>query len=251
MAQCLRRKSGSIAQWLHLPGAAAVPECASIRYFHRPTRHQVSLDLAPVLFVHGYAGTEHIWGPLRSALTDAGFGYLIALRYNSFRADIPQIAEWLVHQAHRSMDVTGSSGVHLIGHSMGGLVVRDAVQHRGLQGLATTAVTIATPHSGTGLARFVPGPSARQMLPGSAFLNQLNNARPDDRTRWLSVHGNADRVVPAPSGTFGDAASEVVAMRESTAGHGSIACHPDIVSRIVAELLKSETPAAPVFSLAA
>ena len=251
MALSLRHKGASVAQWLRFPGTTALPECASIRYWDRAPRLPVSLDLAPVLFVHGYAGTDHIWSPLRSALTDAGFGCLIALRYNAFRADIGQIADWLVQQAHRSMEVTGVPGVHLIGHSMGGLVVREAVQHRGLAGLAVTAVTIATPHTGTRLARFVPGPSARQMRPGSAFLDKLNNARTDDRTRWIAVHGGADRVVRAGSGTFGAAASEMIAMRESSAGHGSIARHPEVVARIVAELLTSETPVAPAFSLVA
>ena len=251
LALCLRQKSASVAQWLRLPGTTAVPECASIRYWDRAGRHQVSLDLAPVLFVHGYAGTEHIWAPMRSALTDAGFGCLIALRYNAFRADIHQIADWLVQQAGRSMDVIGVPRVHLIGHSMGGLVVRDAVQHRGLAGLASTAVTIATPHSGTRLARFVPGPAARQMRPGSSFLADLDDARTDDRTRWVTVHGGADRVVPAGPRPFGADAAEMVVMRESSAGHGSIARHPDVVSRIVAELLKSETVTAPAFSLVA
>jgi len=248
---CLRQKGASVAQWLRLPGTTAAPECASVRYWDRSGRRAVSLDLAPVLFVHGYAGTEHIWAPLRSALTDAGFGCLIALRYNAFRADIHQIADWLVHQAHRSMDVTGIPRVHLIGHSMGGLVVREAVHHRGLAGPASTAVTIATPHSGTRLARLVPGPSARQMRPGSAFLKKLNNARTDDRTRWMAVHGGADRVVRAGTGTFGAATAQMVAVRESSAGHGSIARHPEVVARIVAELLKSEVVVPPAFSLVA
>ncbi len=251
MVHCLRQKGASVAQWLRLPGASAAPECASIRYWDRSASRRVSLDLAPVIFVHGYAGTEHIWGPLRSALTDAGFGCLIVLRYNAFRVDIHQIADWLVDQTHRSMGVTGASGVHLVGHSMGGLVVRDAVQNRGLAGLAKTAVTIATPHSGTKLARFVPGPAARQMRPGSTFLADLDNARTDGGTRWVAVHGGADRVVPAGSESFGGAASEVVPLRESSAGHGSIARHPDVVAHVVDELLKSEVVTAPVFSLAA
>jgi triacylglycerol esterase/lipase EstA (alpha/beta hydrolase family) len=251
MAHCLRQKGASVAQWLRLPGTAAAPECASIRYWDRPVTRRVSLDLAPVIFVHGYAGTEHIFRPLRSALTDAGFGCLVALRYNAFRTDIRQIADWLVQQAQRSMDVTGVPGVHLIGHSMGGLVVREAVQNRGLGGPARTAVTIATPHSGTKLARLVPGPAARQMRPGSAFLAGLTGDRPHGKTRWVAVHGGADRVVPEEAGVFGGRATEVIALRESSAGHGSIARHPEVVSQIVAELLKSEVVTAPVFSLAA
>ncbi len=251
MAHSLRDKGTSVAQWLRLPGSTAAPECASIRYWDRPVGRRLSRDLAPVIFVHGYAGTEHIWGPLRSALTDAGFGCLIALRYNAFRADIHQIADWLVQQAHRSMGVVDAPGVHLIGHSMGGLVIRDAVQNRGLAGLAYTAVAIATPHSGTKLARFVPGPAARQMRPGSAFLAGLAGGATAGKTRWVAVQGGADRVVPEGSGTLGTVGPEVIDLRESSAGHGSIARHPAVVARIVDELLASEVVAPQVLSLAA
>ena len=88
---------------------------------------------------------------------------------------------------------------------MGGLVVRDAVQNRGLAGLVYTAVAIATPHSGTKFARFVPGPAARQMRPGSAFLAGLAGGATDGKTRWVAVQGGADRVVPEGSGTLGTA----------------------------------------------
>ncbi|HEY5841196.1 MAG TPA: alpha/beta fold hydrolase, partial [Mycobacterium sp.] len=160
MSGSLRQRGISVAQWLRLPGTAEAPECAAIRYWEEPTpirQHlpRIASRRSPVFFVHGYAGTEHIWGPLRDALTEAGFDHLIALRYNAFRADIHQIADWLVGQVNRSLQTTGASGVHLIGHSMGGLVVRDAVQNRGLADLADTAVTMATPHSGARLARFV------------------------------------------------------------------------------------------------
>ena len=242
--ECLR-------QWLRSSTAAPVPDCAAIRYWERADRCPVRDDLAPVLFVHGYAGNDHIWTPLRAALAEAGFGQLIALRYNAFRADIHQIADWLVEQTHRSMRATGADGVHLIGHSMGGLVVRDAVQARGLGGFVTTAVTIATPHAGTALARLVPGPSARQMRPGSDFLAELGNRPAPGRTRWVVIHGGADRVVPECAGLFRTPSATVVRLRQDAAGHGSIARHPAVVAGIVTELLKSEDAAMQRFSLAA
>jgi pimeloyl-ACP methyl ester carboxylesterase len=184
-----------------------------------------------VLLVHGYAGTEHMWHPLLAALAGAGFDQVVALRYNTFRADIHRVADWLVEQADRTMTACGAAGVHLIGHSMGGLVVRDAVQSRGLGDRARTAVTLATPHHGSPFARFVPGPCARQMHPGSDFLRSLASRRRGS-TRWIDIEGTADRVVATgPSPTDAD----LVQVRHR-AGHRSITRHPDVVARIVDEL---------------
>jgi len=88
------------------------------------------------------------------------------------------------------------------------------------------------------------------MRPGSDFLADLGADSGDGRTRWVTVHGGADRVVPASSGLF-DGETPVLTVRQASAGHGSIARHPDVVSRIVSELLRSETLAHKSFSLAA
>jgi pimeloyl-ACP methyl ester carboxylesterase len=212
----------------------------------RPGHHRM-----PVLFVHGFAGTNHIWAPLRATLADSGFGTLIALRYNAFRTDIHQVADSLVDQAQQAMQRSGALGVHLVGHSMGGLVVRDAVQNRGPAGLAATAVTIATPHVGSRLAHLVPGPAARQMRPGSEFLTGLRNARLDPSTSWVTIHGAADRVVPLRSGAFDPGSGQCLTVRQAAAGHGSVARHPAVVSCIVRALLRSERLAAEAFSLVA
>jgi pimeloyl-ACP methyl ester carboxylesterase len=204
----------------------------------------------PVLLVHGYAGTEHMWQPLRVALATAGFDHVIALRYNTFRADIRSVADWLVDQAERTMGACGSRAVHLVGHSMGGLVVRAAVQSGGLGDRARTVVTLATPHRGTTFARFVPGPGARQMSPGSAFLRELAADAHLGATRWVDIEAAVDRVVSA-----GPDRPSVGSVRVP-AGHRSITRHPDAVARIVDELIRVENrlpvhDAAWEFSLAA
>ncbi|HEY7814243.1 MAG TPA: alpha/beta fold hydrolase [Nakamurella sp.] len=245
----VRHRAGCLARSLRLPGTAAAPDCLSIRYWHRPdsATPAASPSRAPVLLVHGYASTEHMWRQLRAALAGAGFDHVIALRYNTFRADIHRVADWLVEQADRTMTACGADGVHLIGHSMGGLVVRDAVQARGLGDRARTAVTLATPHHGSPFARFVPGPCARQMLPGSDFLRSLAARRRHGSTRWIDIEGDGDRVVaagPAPTET------EVVRVRHPS-GHCSITRHPEVVARIVDELIGADERTADQFSLAA
>lgn len=248
----VRHRTICLARWLRLPGAARTPDCLSIRYWRHPdpTTPAGHPRRTPVLLVHGYAGTEQMWHPLRAALAAARFDHVIALRYDPFRADIRSVADWLVEQAERTMDACGTRGVHLVGHSMGGLVVRAAVQSRGLGDRARTAVTLATPHHGTPYARFMPGNGARQMRPGSRFLRELAAASPVGSTRWVDIEATADRVVPPGSDR---PARRSVPVR---AGHLSITRHPDAVSRIVDELVRVETArpapkAEPEFGLAA
>ena len=246
-----------LARWLRLPGAADAPDCLSIRYWHRPeSASHGSQARSPVLLVHGYAGTEHMWHPLRAALAAEGFDHVIALRYNTFRADIHRVADWLVEQADRTMTACGAGGVHLVGHSMGGLVIRDAVQSRGLADRTRAAVTLATPHHGSTFARFVPGPCARQMLPGSRFLRDLASRAHRGTTRWIDIQGGADRVVSGGRGGQHLPTPDAVRVHQHRAGHRSIVRHPDVVARIVAELVRiddqqSERTTAHQFSLAA
>ena len=84
------------------------------------------------MFVHGYCGSERVWAPLRAALTAAGFNCLISLCYNAVTSDVRDVADRLVDESRRALQATGAGKVHLIGHSLGGLVVREAVQRRGL-----------------------------------------------------------------------------------------------------------------------
>ncbi|MGF1679631.1 MAG: esterase/lipase family protein [Candidatus Methylacidiphilales bacterium] len=66
--------------------------------------------------------------------------------------------------------------VHLIGYSMGGLVVRAALAHRPLPALSKV-VFLNVPHHGTAWGHVVPLPAVRQMQPHSALLNRLNRQR--------------------------------------------------------------------------
>ncbi len=203
----------------------------SIRYWGHGER-----GLAPVIFVHGYCGSERVWAPLRNALAAAGFNCLISLCYNAITTDVRDVADRLVDESRRALHATGAGKVHLVGHSLGGLVVREAVQRRGLASLTGTAVTIATPHGGTWLARFALGPCARQMRPGSEFLSELGGAALSAGPRWVMLHGGADRVVKATSAIPDPDDSKVVTLRPANAGHRSITRHAGVVRSIVTEL---------------
>ena len=91
--------------------------------------------------------------------------------------------------------------VNLIGFSLGGLVVREALR------LAPTAkvqrvVLINSPHRGTETARFLPFlPGCRDVMPGSAFLRRLDAAEWNYETLAIWCPGDL-MVIPGWSAKF-------------------------------------------------
>jgi pimeloyl-ACP methyl ester carboxylesterase len=106
---------------LQFPHALRRHGCGSAHYVSGRNAHY------PVLLVHGYAGTASVWAPLRRALADADFGHIVSLNYNSFAVDPVAVSAELTRQALRAVAASSAPRVHLIGHSLGGLIVRAAL----------------------------------------------------------------------------------------------------------------------------
>jgi len=107
----------------------------------------------------------------------------------------------------------GSGGkVYLVAHSMGGLALRCWWAAHDGDVRIHHAITIATPHRGTVLARFGLSPNARQMRPGSRWLQALAAAEPADRAaRCTCLLAGCDNVVfPAALAVWPGAAVTVV-----------------------------------------
>ena len=97
--------------------------------------------------------------------------------------------------------ITGSEKVHVVGHSLGGVLLRWYVQELGGDDTVDTAVTIASPHEGTELARLVvgpaPAPSARS--PRARGSCAAWPAAPGPcRVRWIAYYSNLDVLVSRP-----------------------------------------------------
>lgn len=225
--------AGSAA--LQLPRALLRRGCTAVRDAAVPGERQ------PVLLIHGYAGTESVWGPLRRALAAAGFGHVVSLSYNSFATDPARLGAEVAAQAHLAMAATGSDGVHLVGHSLGGLLARYAVQRHGLADAASTVVTIAAPHAGTRLARLAPGGCARLMLPGSPLLAADSPLAPASRARWLAYYSDGDRVVPSWSAQLTDPRLDATNLLVRSRGHLTICRDPWLVASVVEQLARTES----------
>ena len=158
---------------------------------------------SPVVLVHGYGANKSNWVFLARYLDQAGFGRRHAVNYNPLRADIPRLAEHLVDEVEQVRARSGEQRVHLVGHSLGGIIARYAVQVHGLEDVATV-VTVASPHGGVRLARYgsplssvSPLASGLQLRPDSPVMALLRSSAQASDTRWVAYYSNLDLIVPA------------------------------------------------------
>ncbi|MEO8205388.1 MAG: hypothetical protein ABI615_04350 [Chthoniobacterales bacterium] len=126
--------------------------------------------------VDGLGGGHSRWERLRKRLEkDIGPSHI--WRYPSGGSVcLHVLGEQLAEQLAKS-----DGSFHLIGYSMGGLIVREALRVRP-ELAVKRVITLHTPHGGSNMARFVPRTALKQMRPGSDFLKQLDAAEWPHRT---------------------------------------------------------------------
>lgn len=198
MATTVGRLLGSVRAERESRLAWVPPSSASADRQDRPSnsaRSGTAPPAAPVLLVHGYLGTPAGWEPLVPGLHEAGIGDVFTFGYNALASTIPLLAADVVGAAHEAMTRSSTDRVHLVGHSLGGLVIRYAVQRLGLAAAASAVVTVATPHLGSPFAVVAPGIVGAQMRPGSALLAHLPALASTSGVRWLVVDCEQDLVV--------------------------------------------------------
>jgi pimeloyl-ACP methyl ester carboxylesterase len=149
----------------------------------------------PVLLIHGYGANKSNWYFVDRELRGAGFERIHALNYSPLSGGIPDLAERATLRARELMEHFGTDRIHIVGHSLGGIVARYAIQLGGLEGV-DTCVTVASPHRGTPMARFGVGITARQLRPGSEVLRRLSASSRRLPTRFVAFYSNVDVLSP-------------------------------------------------------
>lgn len=195
----------------------------------------------PVLLIHGFGHNRSAWMVLERHLRQAGFSNVHTFNYNPFLHDVPEIAARLKARVELLRTVTGADKVHLVGHSLGGIVIRWFVQELGGDAMVDTAVTVASPHRGTltamGAALF--GRTAKQLLPGSAVLARLNRRPLPRSVRWVSYYSNLDLLVqPCASAKLDGAGVTNLLVKDH--GHLSVLLAPGVAHSIRDQLEASE-----------
>lgn len=208
----------------------------------RPTGDQC--HDTPVVLVHGFGHNRSAWFLLDRRLRQAGFSSVHTLNYNPFTHDVAQIAARLKERVELIRALTGASRVHLVGHSLGGVVIRWYVQELGGDEVVGTAVTVAAPHGGTPAAHTGAhfggrlSRTAQELLPGSDVMRRLNAKPLPQSVRWVSYYSNLDLLVPGASAKLsGPTAINLLAKDH---GHVSILLSPKVARSIVDQLEAAE-----------
>jgi triacylglycerol lipase len=150
----------------------------------------------PILLVHGIIDNHVIFTVMERALRRRGFQTLAAYDYGLLTHNIPRAAVRLGEAIQKLSAATGYERIHVIGHSLGGLIARYYVQRLGGDSHVHTLVTLGTPHQGTQLAWAAPLlPLVRQLAPSSPLIQELAQPAAGCRTRFIAFHSDIDHLI--------------------------------------------------------
>ena len=230
---------------LGLTRAGAAAEEAPIRLETLPPRQRglVAGDIeaagTPILLVHGMIDNRSIFTLLRRGLRRRGFWQLPAMNYSPFTTDVRDAAVRLAERVEEIVARTGYDRIHIVGHSMGGLIARYYVQRLGGHLRVHTLVTLGAPHGGTLAAHLLPHPLGRQLRPSADLIRELAQPAPECRTRFVAFYSDLDHmVVPARNAAVHHPDLDATNVLIRGIGHLSFPLHTRVVHEITQVLAR-------------
>ncbi len=221
---------------------------AEYRFEHLPPIQRglihTNLEAAgtPILLVHGFIDNRSIFSLLRRGLSRRGFGSIFAMNWSTLTGDLRRAALQLGEEVEAIVAETGYERIHIVGHSLGGLIARYYVTRLGGDDRVHTLVTMGTPHAGTYAAYAAPLPVTVQLRPGSGFLEELAQPVPGCRTRFICYYSDADAVVlPQRHGALRHPDLAARNVKLHGVGHLSLPIVRDVVHGISAALAHLDT----------
>jgi triacylglycerol lipase len=188
----------------------------------------------PVLLVHGFGGTKSSWALVANALSARGVA-VEAMSYPPVGTSVQQLADRLVAEVERILVATGTDKVHLVGHSLGGVVIAQAIADGRLAGRVHTVITLGSPFRGSPWAGVLPFTEiVRELRAGSSVLSRLASAPMPDGIRWLSLTAALDIIVPGVRAVPPHPQAEIITFEG--VGHLGMLVSRQVIGCITAEL---------------
>jgi len=148
----------------------------------------------PVLLLHGLFNNRASWFWFKLALRRHGFQNLVTMNLSSWHTE-ERLTELVAKRVDELRHSLGVDRVHLVGHSMGGVIARNYLQLRGGAAKIDRCVSLGSPHAGSKLAPFALTPLGQVLVPNSPFLKRLAEAPIPENARMTCIYSSKDNMI--------------------------------------------------------
>lgn len=194
-------------------------------------------DLAPILpaarpgddvvvLVHGFFASAGVFRPLRESI-ERGANALVASFTHTPGARVESIARLLGRLIAR---LPRGVRVHIVGHSLGGLVARWYVQEQGGHEHVEQTISLGTPFGGSPVARRFPFMVGLDLHPTSPILERIASRAAEHDVPHVSVAGAEDKLVSVEAALAFPQGDRV---RLERRGHNSLLYDPEVAALVV------------------
>lgn len=190
----------------------------------------------PVILLHGLFHNRSCWMWTRYWLKQAGFHSVYAINLPPWK-DVESLTERVTKKVDALRHSAGIDKVHLVGHSMGGIIARNYLQIRGGADRVDRLVMLGTPNGGSKLAALALSPLAASLMPGSNLLQRLDAAAMPSDAKIRAIYSRHDNIVLPYDNSLLQGADNV---ELSDIGHTSLLYHPKAFQAVV-EGLREES----------
>lgn len=161
-------------------------------------------EAPPVLLLHGLYHNPAAWLLLRRRLVRAGYSNVHAARYETIFHGYDHARETALAAARRLLADHPGKPLILVGHSLGGVMVRECLLASDVRDRVGAAITLGAPHGGSKLATFGLGRTSGALMCGSEVLRRLNAVSVDNPpgAPCLSIFAPLDNMILPPDGCW-------------------------------------------------
>jgi triacylglycerol lipase len=156
--------------------------------------HTQQAGETPILLLHGLFNNQASWFWFKWKLRGQGFNTIATINLSSWHNE-EVLTELLAKKVDELRHRLGVTKVHLVGHSMGGLIARNYLQLRGGAGKVDHCIFLGAPHLGSKLAPFAISPLGRVLIPGVDFLQRLAAAPAPEDVKVTNIYSIKDNMV--------------------------------------------------------
>jgi triacylglycerol lipase len=198
------------------------------RELYVPPRVRAGEDVA--VLVHGLLATAGVMRPLRDQLERTPGIHTATFTY----APPVGVQEGALALSTVLGRLPEGVRIHLVGHSLGGLIVRWYVQELPCDPRVLQTISVGTPFGGVRRARYMPGQAGRDIEVDSYVLRRLRESGPIGQSiDHLSIFGSDDKTATANAAY---PAGERCVI--NGCGHNGLLFHPEVADIVTARILR-------------